>query len=64
MEKNEEDLPDIEELDIPDYEKFEKLFLICKMFGESVPLYPKSFSIKIEKRTDVAYVYKDSFLAD
>lgn len=38
MEKDEEDLTNIEEGDLPDCEKFENLYLISNMLGESVPL--------------------------
>lgn len=34
----EDDIPNIEEVEIPDCEKFENLFLIGKLLGESVPL--------------------------
>lgn len=34
----EEDIPNIEEVEIPDCEKFENLFLIGKLLGESIPL--------------------------
>lgn len=36
--REEDDLPDIDEVQISECEKFENLFLIGKMFGESVPL--------------------------
>lgn len=32
------DIPNIDELEVPDCEKFENLFLIGKLLGESVPL--------------------------
>lgn len=49
---------------------YENLTDICYDCGrqdhkfEICPLHPKSFSIKIEKRSDVSSVYKDSFLAN
>lgn len=38
MDKDEDDLPDINEVKLPDCEKFENLYLIDKILGESVPL--------------------------
>lgn len=34
----ENDIPNIKEVEIPDWEKFENLFLIGKLLGEFVPL--------------------------
>lgn len=38
MDKDEDDLPDIDKAELPECEKFENLYLIGKMLGESVPL--------------------------
>lgn len=38
MEKDEEDLSDIDEVNLSDFEKFENLYLIGKTLGEFVPL--------------------------
>lgn len=44
--KDEDDLPDIDEVELPECEKFEILYLIRKMLGESVPLKTSMSEIK------------------
>lgn len=37
MDKDEDDFSDIDEMELPDCEKFENLYFIGKMLSESVP---------------------------
>lgn len=46
--KDEDDLPDIDEVELPECEKFEILYLIRKMLGESVPLKTSMSKIKFD----------------
>lgn len=48
LNKDEDDLPDIDEVELPDCEKFENLYLIGKILRESVPLKTITSKTKLD----------------
>lgn len=48
LRSTEDEIPDIEEVEIPECERFDNLFLIGKIIGESVPLKTLSAKTKAD----------------